>query len=110
MHCSGHLTEANQGTEPQIERLDILCRKSSLNPCVTTTKIDPPPWVLRQFQPGTKLGPIGHTISFMANWSPLVPYGLRPYPAIIGLLGQFPPHQPPGLHLGFWAWGGPFVF
>ncbi|MBW0472498.1 hypothetical protein O181_012213, partial [Austropuccinia psidii MF-1] len=32
-------------------------------------------------------------------------YGLRPYPAIIGLVGQFPPHQPPGLHLLFWAWG-----
>ncbi|MBW0583064.1 hypothetical protein O181_122779 [Austropuccinia psidii MF-1] len=42
---------------------------------VTTTKIDSPPWVLRQFQPGTKLGPISHTISFMANWYPLVPYG-----------------------------------
>ncbi|MBW0582422.1 hypothetical protein O181_122137 [Austropuccinia psidii MF-1] len=42
---------------------------------VTTTKIDPPPWVLRQFQPGTKLGPIGHTISFIANWSLLAPYG-----------------------------------
>ncbi|MBW0578748.1 hypothetical protein O181_118463 [Austropuccinia psidii MF-1] len=26
-------------------------------------------------QPGTKLGPIGHTISFMANWPPLVFYG-----------------------------------
>ncbi|MBW0497761.1 hypothetical protein O181_037476 [Austropuccinia psidii MF-1] len=41
---------------------------------VTTTRIDPSPWVLRQFQPGTKLGPIGHTIYFMPNWSPLVPY------------------------------------
>ncbi|MBW0550055.1 hypothetical protein O181_089770 [Austropuccinia psidii MF-1] len=27
-------------------------------------------------QPGTRLGPIGHTISFMANWAPLVFYGL----------------------------------
>ncbi|MBW0566285.1 hypothetical protein O181_106000 [Austropuccinia psidii MF-1] len=44
-------------------------------PSATTTKLDPPPWVLRQFQPGTKLGPIGHTISFMANWSPFVLYG-----------------------------------
>ncbi|MBW0584936.1 hypothetical protein O181_124651 [Austropuccinia psidii MF-1] len=35
-------------------------------------------------------------------------HGLRPYPAAIGLLGQFPPHQPPGLHLGFSAWGGGF--
>ncbi|MBW0576116.1 hypothetical protein O181_115831 [Austropuccinia psidii MF-1] len=26
-------------------------------------------------------------------------YGLRPYPAVIGLLGQFPLDQPPGLHL-----------
>ncbi|MBW0576564.1 hypothetical protein O181_116279 [Austropuccinia psidii MF-1] len=42
---------------------------------VTTTKIDPPPWVLWKFQPQTNLGPIGHTLSFMANWSPLVPYG-----------------------------------
>ncbi|MBW0534055.1 hypothetical protein O181_073770 [Austropuccinia psidii MF-1] len=33
------------------------------NTPVTTTKNDPPPLVLRQFQPGTKLGPIGHTIS-----------------------------------------------
>ncbi|MBW0487644.1 hypothetical protein O181_027359 [Austropuccinia psidii MF-1] len=25
-------------------------------------------------------------------------YALRPYPAVIGPLGQFTPHQPPGLH------------
>ncbi|MBW0571531.1 hypothetical protein O181_111246 [Austropuccinia psidii MF-1] len=32
-------------------------------------------------------------------------YHLRPYPAIIGLPGQFPYPQPPGLYLCFWAWG-----
>ncbi|MBW0489412.1 hypothetical protein O181_029127 [Austropuccinia psidii MF-1] len=26
---------------------------------------------------------------------------------VIGPLGQFPPHQPPGLHHCFWAWGVP---
>ncbi|MBW0476207.1 hypothetical protein O181_015922 [Austropuccinia psidii MF-1] len=74
-------------------------------------------------QPGAKLGPNGHIISFMANWPPwgfygihaITPsnghfmastlfYGLRTYPAVIGLLGQFQLHQPPGLHLEFWAW------
>ncbi|MBW0557690.1 hypothetical protein O181_097405 [Austropuccinia psidii MF-1] len=82
---------------------------------VTTTKNDPPQLVLRQSQPETKLGPIRHTISFMANRPPLVLYGplvitpfpwpfmapiiingLRPYPAVIGLPGQLPHHQPPG--------------
>ncbi|MBW0556586.1 hypothetical protein O181_096301, partial [Austropuccinia psidii MF-1] len=49
-----------------------------------------------------------------ANWSHHIIYGQLaplgvlwllchnpfqwPYPAVIGLLGQFPPHQPPGLH------------
>ncbi|MBW0541898.1 hypothetical protein O181_081613 [Austropuccinia psidii MF-1] len=61
-----------------------------------------------------------------ANWARHIIYGqlaplgvlwlLRhnpfqwPYPAVIGLLGQFPPHQPPrpsSLILGL---GGPFVF
>ncbi|MBW0482269.1 hypothetical protein O181_021984 [Austropuccinia psidii MF-1] len=89
---------------------------------VTTTKNDPPQLVLWQSQPETSLGPIGHTISFMANWPPLVLYGLlvialfpcpfmapiiidclRSYPAIIGLPGQLPPHRPPGLYLCFWA-------
>ncbi|MBW0572123.1 hypothetical protein O181_111838 [Austropuccinia psidii MF-1] len=62
-------------------------------------------------QPGAKLGPIGHVISFMANSPPWVfygihaitpsngIYGLRPYPAVIGLLGQFPLHQPPAFCL-----------
>ncbi|MBW0583077.1 hypothetical protein O181_122792 [Austropuccinia psidii MF-1] len=69
-------------------------------------------------QPGAKLGPIGHVIPFMANLPPWVFYGipaitppngnfmastifigLKPYPAVIGLLGKFPLHQPPGLHL-----------
>ncbi|MBW0476675.1 hypothetical protein O181_016390 [Austropuccinia psidii MF-1] len=69
--------------------------------------------VLRKFQPETKLGPIGHNISFMANWPPLVLYdilaisGLRPYPAIIGPPGQSPLHQPPVLYFCFWAWGVP---
>ncbi|MBW0480823.1 hypothetical protein O181_020538 [Austropuccinia psidii MF-1] len=64
-------------------------------------------------QPGAKLGPIGHVISFIANWPPLGALWLLrhnpfpwPYPSVISLLGQFPPHQPPGLHLCFWAWGG----
>ncbi|MBW0572805.1 hypothetical protein O181_112520, partial [Austropuccinia psidii MF-1] len=73
-------------------------------------------------QPGAKLGPIGHVISFMANWPPWVfygihtmtpphghftastiLYGLRPYPAVIGLLGQFstsPTPRPSSLILG----------
>ncbi|MBW0496665.1 hypothetical protein O181_036380 [Austropuccinia psidii MF-1] len=49
-------------------------------------------------QPGTKLGPIGHTISLMANWPPLVFYALFvhstfpwPNPTIIGLPGQILP-------------------
>ncbi|MBW0551526.1 hypothetical protein O181_091241, partial [Austropuccinia psidii MF-1] len=28
-------------------------------------------------QPGPKLGPIGHVISFMANWPPWVFYGIH---------------------------------
>ncbi|MBW0551009.1 hypothetical protein O181_090724 [Austropuccinia psidii MF-1] len=90
----------------------------------TTTKNDPPLLVLRKFQPETKLGPISHTISLWpirppsgALWhfshitlpwpsmAPTIIYGLRPYPAIIGLLGQFPYPQPPGLYLCLWAWG-----
>ncbi|MBW0584031.1 hypothetical protein O181_123746 [Austropuccinia psidii MF-1] len=43
---------------------------------VTTTKNDPPQLVLQQSQPETKFGPIGHTISFMADCPPLVLYGL----------------------------------
>ncbi|MBW0514249.1 hypothetical protein O181_053964, partial [Austropuccinia psidii MF-1] len=35
-------------------------------------------------------------------------YGLRPYPSFIGLFGQFPLHQPPDLHLLFWAGGAPY--
>ncbi|MBW0564476.1 hypothetical protein O181_104191 [Austropuccinia psidii MF-1] len=31
-------------------------------------------------QPGSKLGPIGHVISFMANWPPWVFYGLHAIP------------------------------
>ncbi|MBW0534847.1 hypothetical protein O181_074562 [Austropuccinia psidii MF-1] len=53
---------------------------------VTTMKNKPPQLVLRQSQPGTKLGPIGNTISFMANWPPLVLYGLlviAPFPLAI---------------------------
>ncbi|MBW0583112.1 hypothetical protein O181_122827 [Austropuccinia psidii MF-1] len=34
---------------------------------VTSTQNDPPQLVLRQSQPENKLGPIGHTISFMDN-------------------------------------------
>ncbi|MBW0572057.1 hypothetical protein O181_111772 [Austropuccinia psidii MF-1] len=62
---------------------------------VTTMNNDPLQLVLHQFQPETMLGPIGHPVSFMANWPPLVLYGLLaivpfpwPYPAIIGLPGQ----------------------
>ncbi|MBW0538317.1 hypothetical protein O181_078032 [Austropuccinia psidii MF-1] len=46
-----------------------------------------------------QLGPFGHSTfpwPFMA-------------PIIIGLPGQFPYPQPPGLYLCFWAWGCPFV-
>ncbi|MBW0520647.1 hypothetical protein O181_060362 [Austropuccinia psidii MF-1] len=55
-----------------------------------------------------QLVPSGALWSFGHFWPQSSSYGLRPYPAIIGLLGQFPPHQLPGLHLGFWAWGGSF--
>ncbi|MBW0584539.1 hypothetical protein O181_124254 [Austropuccinia psidii MF-1] len=86
--------------------------------------VRPSSMMVAAIQPGAKLGPIGHIISFMANWPPWVfhgthaitPsnghfmgstifYGLRPYPATIGLFGQFLLHQPPGLHLRVWAWG-----
>ncbi|MBW0593876.1 hypothetical protein O181_133591 [Austropuccinia psidii MF-1] len=30
-----------------------------------------------EIQPGTKLGPIGHVISFMANWPPWVFHGIH---------------------------------
>ncbi|MBW0485831.1 hypothetical protein O181_025546 [Austropuccinia psidii MF-1] len=68
-----------------------------LKKSVTTTKNDPPPWVLRQFQPGTKwphhiivanLAPSGALWHFWPHHYSLAFYGLRPYPAIIGL-GQF---------------------
>ncbi|MBW0513353.1 hypothetical protein O181_053068 [Austropuccinia psidii MF-1] len=49
---------------------------STQNAAVTTTKNDPPPLVLHQFQPGTKLGPIGHTISLWPIWPLLVLYGI----------------------------------
>ncbi|MBW0479425.1 hypothetical protein O181_019140 [Austropuccinia psidii MF-1] len=77
-------------------------------------------------QPGAKLGPIGHVIPFMANGPPWVFYGihaikpsnghfmastmfhgLRPYPAVIGLLGQFPLHQPQAFTFHFGP-GGSF--
>ncbi|MBW0573599.1 hypothetical protein O181_113314 [Austropuccinia psidii MF-1] len=43
---------------------------------VTTMKNDPPLLVLWQFQPETKLGPIGHTVSLGSIWPSLVLYGL----------------------------------
>ncbi|MBW0499074.1 hypothetical protein O181_038789 [Austropuccinia psidii MF-1] len=51
---------------------------------VTTTKNDPPLLVLQQFQPKTKLGPIGHTISLWPIWPPLVLYGLLAIPLFPG--------------------------
>ncbi|MBW0584147.1 hypothetical protein O181_123862 [Austropuccinia psidii MF-1] len=56
----------------------MVLRSSPLNVggTVTTTKNDPPLLVLRPFQPKTKLGPIGHTISLWPIWPPLVLYGL----------------------------------
>ncbi|MBW0525874.1 hypothetical protein O181_065589 [Austropuccinia psidii MF-1] len=84
---------------------------------VKTTKNDPPSLVLWQFQPETKLGPIGHTISLWPIWPPLVLHDLL---AISLFPGQIWPqaischHWPPWpipisstprpLSL-FWAWG-----
>ncbi|MBW0520250.1 hypothetical protein O181_059965 [Austropuccinia psidii MF-1] len=82
---------------------------------LTTTSNDPPPWVLQQFSLGPSWGqlatpyllwPIGPLWCSMALWPyhiPLAFYGLRPYPAIIGLPGQFPYLQPPGLYLCSWV-------
>ncbi|MBW0568625.1 hypothetical protein O181_108340 [Austropuccinia psidii MF-1] len=91
---------------------------------VTTTKNDPPPLVLRQFQPGTKLGPIGHTISLWPIWPLLILYGILGISLSLGLLwpqsslmasGHILPSlaslanssispTPRSLSL-FWAWG-----
>ncbi|MBW0548614.1 hypothetical protein O181_088329 [Austropuccinia psidii MF-1] len=49
-----------------------------------------------------KFGPFWCSMAFLAI---SLFHGLRPYPAIIGLSGQFPYPQPPGLYLCFWAWG-----
>ncbi|MBW0576634.1 hypothetical protein O181_116349, partial [Austropuccinia psidii MF-1] len=58
-----------------------------------------------QLVPSGALWPFGlNTFSFPLL-ATIIIYGLRPYPAIIGLLGQFPYHQPAGLYLSFWAWG-----
>ncbi|MBW0478033.1 hypothetical protein O181_017748 [Austropuccinia psidii MF-1] len=84
---------------------------------VTTTKNDPPPLVLRQFQPGTKLGPIGHTISLWPIWPHLVLYdilAISPSPGPLWPQAISCHHWPPWpisisstpRHLSlFWAWG-----
>ncbi|MBW0478515.1 hypothetical protein O181_018230 [Austropuccinia psidii MF-1] len=84
---------------------------------VTTMKDDPPPLVLWQFQPGTKLGPIGHTISLWPILPLLVRYGILAISLLPGLLWpqaischHWPPWPiplpltPRPLSL-FWAWG-----
>ncbi|MBW0578975.1 hypothetical protein O181_118690 [Austropuccinia psidii MF-1] len=53
---------------------------------VTMTKNEPPPLVLQQFQPATKLGPIGHTISLWEIWPLLVLYGILAISLFPGLL------------------------
>ncbi|MBW0576714.1 hypothetical protein O181_116429 [Austropuccinia psidii MF-1] len=67
-------------------------------------------------QPGAKLGPMVHIISFMANWPPWVfygihamtpPHGLRPYAAVIGLLGQFSTSRTPRPSSSILGLGGP---
>ncbi|MBW0542341.1 hypothetical protein O181_082056 [Austropuccinia psidii MF-1] len=56
------------------------------NAPVTTTKNDPPPLVFQQFQPGTKLGSIGHTISLWPIWYLLVLCGILAISLFPGLL------------------------
>ncbi|MBW0514461.1 hypothetical protein O181_054176 [Austropuccinia psidii MF-1] len=46
-----------------------------------------------------QLAPLGALWNPRHNTFQWPSYGLRPYPAVIGLLGLFPLHQPPGLHL-----------
>ncbi|MBW0523142.1 hypothetical protein O181_062857 [Austropuccinia psidii MF-1] len=50
----------------------------------TTTKNEPPVLVLRQFQPKTKLGPIGHTTLLWPIWPRLVLYRLLAIPLFPG--------------------------
>ncbi|MBW0540649.1 hypothetical protein O181_080364 [Austropuccinia psidii MF-1] len=50
-----------------------------------------------QLAPSGALCSFGHTTFAWPCMSPIIFYGLRPYPAIIGLLGQFPPSPTPGL-------------
>ncbi|MBW0499250.1 hypothetical protein O181_038965 [Austropuccinia psidii MF-1] len=44
------------------------------------------------------LAPFGCSMALKPQPIIMAIYGLRPYPAVIGPLGQFTPHQPPGLH------------
>ncbi|MBW0592243.1 hypothetical protein O181_131958, partial [Austropuccinia psidii MF-1] len=58
--------------------------------------------------PSGALWHFGHITIPWPFMPPTIIYGLRPYPAIIGLPGQFPNPQPPGLYL-FLGLGGLFV-
>ncbi|MBW0565263.1 hypothetical protein O181_104978 [Austropuccinia psidii MF-1] len=70
---------ANPSQKPQMASTLSWCsgaHHSRYGGTVTTMKNDPPPLVLRQFQPATKLGPIGHTIYSRPIWPLLVLYGI----------------------------------
>ncbi|MBW0510111.1 hypothetical protein O181_049826 [Austropuccinia psidii MF-1] len=88
-----------------------LCANGMHPPDVTTTRNDPPPWVLRKFSLEPSWGQLATPYLLWPIdllWPehlPLAFHGLRPYPAIIGLPGQFPYLQPSGHYLWFWAWG-----
>ncbi|MBW0541312.1 hypothetical protein O181_081027 [Austropuccinia psidii MF-1] len=61
------------------------------------------------FAPSGSLWPFDHITLPWPIMAPTIIYGLRPYPAIIGLPGQFPYPQHPGLCLCFGP-GGLSVF
>ncbi|MBW0532117.1 hypothetical protein O181_071832 [Austropuccinia psidii MF-1] len=89
----------------QPQRMTLLhwcCSNSNLGPSWGQLAT---PYLHGQFAPPGALWHFGHITISWPFMAPTILHGLRPYPAIIGLPGQFPYPQPPGLYLCFWAWG-----
>ncbi|MBW0491882.1 hypothetical protein O181_031597 [Austropuccinia psidii MF-1] len=75
----------------QPQRMTLLywcCGNSNLRPSWGQLAT---PYIYAQFSP------LWCSMAFWPYHSSLAHYGLRPYPAILGLTGQFPYPQPPGL-------------